>query len=109
MDKYLKVIESLDWKVNIEEQDGRRYAEFENWSPAGEDIIFSVWFDEDDDLPDAVWDYYTDFDPEEHAGELYEAGKHGFSGVPSLRILLDDADEISDMLEHLARALQNAA
>lgn len=94
--KYEKVCERLGWQVH-ECDDGS--AELETESPAGEDIIFCVW---GKDPVDEVQRYAEDFDPEDHAFELYQAGKNGFRGVPSLHVLVHDADAIDNMLEKLA-------
>lgn len=94
--KYRKVCERLGWVVS-EDENGT--VELETDTPAGEDFIFCV---RAKGFVDNVVDYYNDFDPEDHAYELYQAGKNGFRGVPSLHILVHDADAIDDMLEKLA-------
>lgn len=90
--------EDLDWSVTVE--DG--YCEFEKYSPAGEDFVFIAT---GPDIAAGVKEYYENFDPEEHATDLAIAKRNGFAGVPDLRTLCDDADEIGEMLFHLAAAL----
>lgn len=94
------------WNYTVNKQDDDIYVEFEQYSPAGEDFIFTVWGNTPDAIVAAVREYADDgFDPEAHAAEWYGANK----GEPrSLRALLDDADEIDEMLEQLAQALEAA-
>ena len=89
--------EDLEWSVTVD--DG--LWEFEKYSPAGEDFVFSV---SGPDIVAEVKDYYENFDPEEHATDLVIAKRNGFAGVPDLRTLCDDADAIDEMLHELADA-----
>ena len=101
--RLIQKAEELDWRVNIDDQNNW---EFEKYSPAGEDFIFSV----DAEDPKNVWRevsrYALDFDPEEHISMWVQAKQNGTSGVPSIRSLVQDADDIDDMLEELADALR---
>ena len=51
---------------------------------------------------------YDDFSPDDHAVELYEAGKNGLSGVPPLSVLVEDAAEIEEMLGNICIDLYSA-
>ena len=109
LNKIKKVAEMLDWSVDIDEQNGEAYIEFEKDSPAGEDFVFSAYGDDMEKMTANVEDYASCFDEEEHVRELLNAKANGFSGVPSARELVDDADEIKKMLNELAGALREAA
>lgn len=98
--KYLEILEKQDWKVSNYTDDGR--VEIEKYSPAGED--FSVCA-EVENFPEAVMEYYMDFDVDEHIEMWVEARRNGVSGIPSVRRLAVDAEEINKMLEELAIAL----
>lgn len=50
-------------------------------------------------------EYYETFDPEDHVMGLMEAKKNGLSGVPRLKELVEDADNIEKMIEDLYDAL----
>ena len=103
----IEVLEGKDWSIyDITEQDGRYYVEIENYSPEGENLIETVWFDgTDNGFIEGVRELADSFDPEEHA-EMWIEGR-GKNGVPaSIRDLLDDADAIKEMLEELADALE---
>lgn len=106
--------ELLGWCVEFREQTNYRtkkqekYAEFSKYSPAGEDFSFVAWYDKIADLPELVEEYYNGFDAEEHAGMWVEARRNGDSGVPSIRVLVEDADEIEKMLRDLSVALYAA-
>lgn len=98
--KYLDVLEELDWQVSSYTDDGR--VELEKYSPAGEDFIMCV---EAENFPSAVIECYEDFDADEHIAMWIEAGRNGTRGVPSARVLVHDAEDIEKMLQELAEAL----
>lgn len=99
-EKLIEKAEDLEWSVTVD--DG--LWEFEKYSPAGEDFVFSV---DDPDIVAGVKDYYENFDPEEHATDMVIAKRNGFAGVPDLRTLCDDADAIDEMLHELADAFRD--
>jgi len=94
--------ESLGWNVTVEEDNSWGFWQF---SPAGEDFGFEVVADTDD-LVNAVAEYFESFDTEEHVMMWVDAKRSGTSGVPSIRALCDDADEIDRMLSDLSEALR---
>lgn len=98
--KYLEALEAHGWAVSSYTDDGR--VELEKYSPAGEDFIMCV---EVENFPDAVMEYYEDFDVDEHIEMWVEARLNGTSGVPSTRRLAEDAEAIDEMLKELAYAL----
>lgn len=99
-ERLLQKAEDLGWYVTV--YDG--CWEFEKSSPAGEDFVFSV---NGTDIVASVKECYEDFDPEEHATDLVIAKRNGFAGVPDLRTLCDDADEIDEMLHELFEAFRD--
>lgn len=101
--KYLDILEKHDWAVCDYTDDGR--VELEKYSPAGEDFIMCV---DVENFPDAVAEYYDDFDIDEHIEMWVEARRNGTSGVPSVRRLAIDAEAIDEMLKELAYALKGA-
>lgn len=98
--RYLDVLEKLDWQVSSYTDDGR--VELETYSPAGEDFVMCV---EIENFPSAVMEQYENFDVDEHIAMWIEAGRNGTRGVPTARVLVHDAEEIEKMLEALADAL----
>lgn len=108
-DSILDVLEENDFSVcSIDEQNGKWVAELEWYSPAGEDVISTIWFDGSDaDFIRSFRDYAEDFDAEEHAAMWVNS--RGENGVPdSIRDLLDDADAIDAKLCEVARYLESA-
>lgn len=97
--KIRKIAESLEWYVR-EYDDGT--TEFEKYSPAGEDFIFTV---NTENAESEIRDCYDDFDVDEHIEMWVEAKKNGVVGVPSVRRLVEDAEAIAEMLKELARAV----
>lgn len=99
--KYIDILEENDWSVSSYTDDGR--VELQKYSPAGEDFSIIV---EVEDFTESVREYANDFDANEHAAMWIEArGK--VNGVPeSIKELIDDAEEIQEMLNELADALE---
>ena len=107
--KVRKTLENNDFRIIFcsieEEKNGQYVAELEWYSPAGEDFIVTLWFDGTSaDFVREFADYAEDFDPEEHAAMWIE-NKNSVSGVPSIRELIDDADEIKETLMRVAAEL----
>ena len=101
--RLIEKAEELDWRVNI--YDGSNW-EFEKYSPAGEDFIFSIDTKDPEDVWREVRRYANDFDTEEHIEMWVQAKRYGTNGVPSIRRLVEDADDIDEMLDELADALR---
>ena len=98
MDRIVEVAEELNWICRIYSDN----VEFETSSPAGEDVIFSV--DRKGGIVDEVIEYAAEFNADEHA-EMWIKSR-GKRGVPSsIRVLIDDADAIQEMLDELAGKL----
>ena len=97
--KYLHVFKECGWNVNVMDKE----IEIENQSPAGENLV--EYFDKKIDLAVQMRDKADSFDAEEHAEMWLE--HRGENGVPaSIRTLLNDADEVAEMYENLARKLE---
>lgn len=99
--KVIKAIEDLGWFVK--EYDDEYM--LEQSSPAGEDIV--EYIRKGEDVVSQVWDIYNNFDEEEHV-EMWVNARHNASGVPSIRELVKDAEEISEMYKQLALAVDKA-
>lgn len=100
-EKVVKAAENLDWAVYRDSEESQ-YWEFEKYSPAGEDFIFSVSAKTLAELKEELQSYYENFDREDHVFGLLEAKRNGFRGVPDLDTLVEDSQAIEDMLEELA-------
>lgn len=109
LERLLEKAEKLDWTyILYKEDDGRTYAEMEKYSPLGEDFCMTIDFNEEspvDTFMDEMKEYYSDFDPEEHAEMWIE--NRGKNGTPSsIQDLLDDAKDIEDMIGELIQYLE---
>ena len=103
--KLLDVAEGLEWSVHIDED----CWEFEKFSPAGEDFGFEIPINgktTPEDLVREVRLYADGFDTEEHVKMWLGAKENGVSGVPDLKTLVQDADDIVEMLNELADAME---
>lgn len=96
--KIREIAESLEWTVK-EYGDGT--AEFSQYSPAGEDFSFYVNAEK---AETEIYEYYDNFDVDDHIEMWVKARENGTSGVPSIRRLVEDAEAISEMLKELAEA-----
>ena len=103
-----QVAEDNGWSINLTDEGGEKFAEFEKWSPAGEDIVFSVAYQDAGSLAYEVAVYADNFDAEEHVREMLNAKRSGFAGIPGVRVLVEDADAIETMLRELADALKKS-
>lgn len=103
-EQYLDVLEKYGWAVSSYTDDDR--VELEKYSPAGEDFSICVRVE---NFPDAVMEYYENFDVDEHIEMWVEARQNGVSGIPSVRRLAIDAEQIDEMLKELAYALAEVA
>ena len=104
--KIMDVLEACGWRLNsIEKQNGEYCAEIENWSPAGEDLPETIWYNgTGKGFVEAVQEWASDYDADEHAEMWVES--RGERGVPnSIRALINDADAIGGMFDDLAEAL----
>ncbi len=104
--------EELGWWSSAwieESQNNRTYVEMGQHSPAGEDFSMIIDFDAEDQCSsfrDSLESYYEDFDIDEHVEMWVEARRNGISGVPSIRELVKDAEEIDAMILKLSQTLQ---
>ena len=97
--------EELGWSYRWDEGGG---IELYKASPAGEDFGFDVYAVKDaEDLADQIREYAIDFDPEDHVVMWLGAKKSGTSGVPGIKTLGKDADDIQEMLKELAGAMED--
>lgn len=80
------------WSI---EDIGDQY-EIETSSDAGEDLIEYL---DKKDIVDSAYHLWDDFDEDEHVETLLQAKAGGFQGVPSARILVQDADSIKELYE----------
>lgn len=101
--EYLEVLEKNDWKVIDYVDNGR--VEIAKFSPAGEDFSICV---EVENFPRSVEEYAYNFDVDEHIEMWVEAKKNGGKGIPSIRRLVQDAEDIDTMLTELAEELSTA-
>lgn len=100
-EKLLDKAEELGWSHWEDENGG---VELEKHSPAGEDFLFYAC--DKGNLAKEAREYADAFDIEEHIRGLLNAKADGFAGVPDLKTLVEDADDIQKMLDELADALE---
>ena len=90
------LVENEGWGIGKPDSNG--YADIGQYSPCGEDFSFGADITDNECFKRSVYNYVSNFDPDEHAAMWYGANR----GEPSsMRMLLDDADEILAMLERL--------
>lgn len=109
-----EIIEKIlpEWNV-IEYSNG---FDVETHSPSGEDVIVSLQGDSLDDMSRFVKEYYEDFDPDDHAAQIYHAKHYGsedeqryYASAPGdLQALIEDANWIDGAIKEVADALYDA-
>ena len=97
--RYQRICEKLGWNIR---DNGDGTVEIRQYSLAGEDFSFTV---ERSSFVSDVKFYYDNFDIDEHIEMWVKARDCGVSGIPSVRRLAIDAEEIDGMLQDLAYAL----
>lgn len=106
-EKTIAILEENDITVSERyEQDGEYYREIEFYSPEGEDVLETIWYDgTDDGFIEGFRQLADNFDTDEHA-EMWIDGR-GKRGIPdSVRALIDDAENIKDTLLNVAEKLE---
>ena len=90
--------------------------ELSSHSPEGENVIMSLEGDTLDEMARFAESYYNDFDPQDHAAQIYHAKHYGsadeqrfYAGAPGdLEDLIADAKEIDEMYYAVYQALYSA-
>lgn len=106
-EKTIAILEENDITVSERyEQNGKYYRELEFYSDAGEDVVNTIWYDgTNDGFIEAFRQLADNFDADEHA-EMWIDGR-GTKGIPdSVRVLIDDAENIKDILLDVAEKLE---
>lgn len=91
--------------------------EFSTYSPAGENVIITLYGETLAGLAENAAEAVEAFDPDGHAAEIYYLKHEGhdyqrqyYAAAPdSLRELMEDAKAIKSMYQKLADALESAA
>lgn len=105
IDRLKEAAAELDWTASTLTSHTAEGAEiycvdFEAYSPAGEDFIFSVWGENAEEIVQEVCEYADNFDETEHVIQWI-----GGSGAPDALTLAIDAKKIHVMLFELATRL----
>lgn len=100
-----EIIEGMGWTISDTTFGVKTGYELSQDSPAGEDFSFAVEAETPDELVESVQEYALDFDPDDHIEMWVEARRSGRGGIPPIRQLVKDADDIDEMLSALAEAL----
>lgn len=105
----MKVAEKHDFGVSFESQknyttgEDEFYVDFEGTSPAGEDLIYTEFYENIEDIPRLLRERAEDFDVDEHV-----AGWLGGNGAPNAETLAEDAKWQIAELNKLADDIENA-
>ena len=107
-DNLISLLEENDITVHGPYSQGdEQYVELEWYSPEGEDVLATIFYDGSDAGFISEYELYAlDFDPDEHA-EMW-IDRRGENGVPcSIRALLDDAEAIQNKLTGMIDLLRH--
>ena len=100
-----------DWKVCVSGED----VELTRHSPEGEHVCVSLKIGTASEMANQASAYYDDFDPDDHAAQIYHAKHYGtddqkrfFASAPdSLEDLVADAHAIDNLYYGVYKALKN--
>ena len=101
------------WKVYVSGDD----VELTRHSPAGEEVCVSLTLGTAAEMAKQAAAYYDDFDPDDHAAQIYHAKHYGSDdqqqfyadALDSLEDLVADAHAIDNLYYKIYEALNNAA
>lgn len=101
--RLLEAADSADWSCYCDE-DG---IDFRKHSPAGEDFGFYIRAKTGEEILEKVREYAEGFDTEEHIAMWVEVKQDKVrNDIPSIRELVEDADDIQKMLDNLVDILE---
>lgn len=99
-----KIIKA-DWNV-YEEDDGNGW-EITKFSPAGEDFSFVITHNNNaKQAKEEIIRYTNEFDEEEHIEMWVNAKSEGVKGIPTIKELVKDAEDIQEMLYELCNKIK---
>ena len=104
----IKIIENEGFDVHIEqESDGSYFAEFNQYTPAGEDWHFNLFFNGTvGDFVSSIKEYAFNYEAGEDLAMWIEAKNHGScSGIPSIEELYEDAKWKESTMDQLYQKL----
>lgn len=110
IDKVIEVAESLGWICCVEHEGEETTFQFEKYSPAGHDFVFSEKMHKDDvaTLIHGIYRYYEDFDVSEETYLYLDSSGHGVNGAPyDMRDLYNDIEASCNDVEKLYDALND--
>lgn len=102
--KYIKACEEQGWIVH---DISKNEIELENWSPAGENLIY--YFNKKNFIEEFE-NFVETFDPDEHAEDWVIARRNrNVKGIPNIQCLVWDAQKIDSMLWDLLCELKRVS
>jgi len=104
--KFTRIAEECGFKVDgpYSNDDGSRYIEISQYTPAGEDWNETIDFNKVGEIEDKVYEFYENWDSDEEA-EIW-IGQRGTRGVPdSIQVILDDQKWKENKLKELNNKL----
>lgn len=101
--RLLEAADAADWSCYCDKEG----VDFRKYSPAGEDFGFYVRGLTGDEIMKEIREYAENFDVEDHAIMWIEAKiNRTVEGIPDIKTLINDADEIEKMLDELVEILE---
>ena len=107
-EKFIDLVEELDWNVSVDETDEGLDIELENWSSYGQDLLVPISCKKDfSDFLDNLYEYYENYDVSyETILWVDPLTGHGRNGAPyELKDILADMESCENMIEELHTSL----
>ena len=105
LNKIIKVAQNLGWYVDVTEE--QNYVNFSQCSPAGQDFNIEITYEDVEDIPQQVREFYDGFDVSYETYLWLDETGHGKNGAPyDMKELYEDMEECETMTGDLAEALE---
>lgn len=100
----LSAMEGLGWEVDfrVDNDNDVKELELSNYSNLGEYLVYTINGTTPKELAIEIMDIYANFDVGEHVESWVNLKMEGVKGVPSVKELIEDAQEIAKMLKELS-------
>lgn len=110
IEQITNVAEGLGWQVSTGSSKPNVVEfEFQNYTPAGQDLNFSVEMKDDDpdSLLSEIQEYYEGYDPDYEAYLWIGTDGHGKNGAPyHIKDIVSDMEAAEEMINKLYEALK---
>lgn len=104
--KIEQIAEELGWSVFWATVSGKKVLELTTYSPAGQELIITLYYNSLDEISQGVYEEYDSYDPSYEAYLWLDESGHGKNGAPhDMGDVYNDMVACEDMIYKLYDAL----